>query len=228
MRFLSAALILLLASSTLTSCGGTGFWGTTIRGSGSYTASERQVSSFDAIELSGGMQLDIVVGEEASVIIHADENLHDYITTTVKNNVLVIDFEESVSTSNELRAEISMPSLRSIEVSGSSKLELSGLQEPSLELDFSGSVSGNLSGEVERLSIDIAGSSNLNCYDLQAEDVEIDIAGSGKIRTSVKSTLNVDVAGSAVVLYRGQPSVSIDQAGSARVERDESDPGTEL
>ncbi len=214
---LPIAASLLLASSVLQGCGGTGLWSHSIRGEGPYTTTSRQVAEFEAISMAGGMQLDIRVGEQPRVVIHADENLHQYITTRVKEGVLKIEFEQSVSSENPFRAEIDVPSLQSLDVAGSSKIAMTGLREASFELDVSGSASGTFEGEVDELTIDIAGSSNLNCFELQAQTVSIDIAGSGKVRTSASDSLDVDVAGSGVVIYRGEPSVSIDQAGSARV-----------
>ena len=73
------------------------FWSTSIQGEGPNLAIERPIESFDAISLEGGWELDVRVGELTSVVVQADENLHEYIATEVVDGRLRIRFLESVS-----------------------------------------------------------------------------------------------------------------------------------
>lgn len=188
-----------------------------MQGEGPYIQSQRELPDFNGIELSGGMKLDVIVGGPTHVVIHADENLHEYIRTRVEDGVLEIDFTESVSSSNDFRAEISVPSLNSIEVAGSSQMNVTGIDAEDFELDVAGSAKGTMSGNVHKLEVDVAGSSKLQLFDLVAQSVKIDVAGSANIEVAAEQHLDVDIAGSGVVHYKGSPSVSIDQAGSAKV-----------
>jgi hypothetical protein len=211
-------LALVLSSQTLVGCGGMSMWTVPIYGEGAFVEQQRALPAFDEIRLSGGMKLDIQVGGEARVVIHADENLQAYISTVVEDGVLRIKFEGSLSSDHELVAEIDVPSLQGLHVAGSSEISLGGLEEASFDLDIAGSARGTIEGKVQSLSVDIAGSSNLDMTELEAEDVSIDVAGSAKVKTFATRSLDVDVAGSAHVLYKGQPAVSVDKAGSATVE----------
>jgi len=214
LRSLPTALLLLTFLSA--GCHYSG-WGPRISGSGNVIDSERQLSEFHGVSLAGGMTLDIEVGAPQRVVIEADDNLQEYITTRIEDGVLEIEFEASVSSESELRAIISVPDLTSIDVAGSSKLSVFGVQGSSFELDVAGSASGSIAGSVDELAIDIAGSAKLELYELEAKRVQIDIAGSGRAEITAHETLDISIAGSGVVTYRGRPNVTSSQAGSATI-----------
>lgn len=208
--------IALLALSLSTGCRSS-VWSTSIQGEGPYISLDRPIEEFDAISLEGGWQLDVRVGEMTSVVIHADENLHEYIATDVKDGRLRIYFLEGVSTSNTLRAEVSTPHLHRLSIAGSGKLNVTGVDAKDFSISIAGSGKGSISGHTESLDVSIAGSGNLELYDLEANDVSIDISGSGSVQTTASRTLDVNIAGSGRVRYHGQPDVSVSQSGSGSV-----------
>ncbi len=219
MNFSKAALSIVLLSGLLGSCRSS-HWGYQVRGEGPQTASTRELETFDRISLSGGMKLDVVVGEPQSLVIFADGNLHEYIRTRIEGSTLKIDFTESISTKNELRAQISVAQLEGIAISGSSELNITNVNANAFYIDVAGSVAGTVEGTAKSLDVDIAGSARIDLFALRAEDVKVNVAGSAHLKVNAKEFLDVDVAGSADVTYRGKPNVSIDQAGSARVHAD--------
>ncbi len=192
-------------------------WNPAIEGSGVLVAEERAVEDFDQVALAGGMQLYVRVGLPHRVVLHADDNLQQHIRTEIEGGELRIRFEESVDSDHTLRADIDLPTLRGVDIAGSSNLTIVGVEGPQLELEVAGSCRGEVSGWVDALEVDVAGSARLNLFELEAKNVSIDIAGSGRVQTHAIETLEVDVAGSADVTYRGQPRVDIRQAGSASV-----------
>jgi hypothetical protein len=216
MQILRNLLPLFLASSLFTACNVVG-WNTTIQGKGPFTENQRQLGSFDRISLSGGMELDVVVGNEQSVVVHANGNLQEHIRTRIEGSTLKIDFTESVSCNGKLRAVISVPSLVGIEISGSSRLNVSHIASDDFYLDVSGSVGGVLEGKTGNLEVEISGSGKLEAFALQAQRVYIDVSGSGRLEVNASVHLDVNVSGSVDVTYYGKPDVNIDQSGSARV-----------
>lgn len=207
--------LLILSAACHTS--GCYFSGPRVVGEGPTTVSERSVGSFDAISVSGGLRLEVRVGQPLQVTIEAQENLHEVIRTEVRGTELEIWIDGSISTSREILARVDVPSLEALDLSGGIELDVSGLDGGSFELDVSGSAQGQISGRVDRLRIDTAGSADLDLFELDAREVSIDIAGSGTIRTTARESLDVDVAGSGEVTYRGKPRVTIEQSGSAKV-----------
>ena len=220
MNALRSFTALLLASTLFSSCN-TSLFDSTIRGEGPFIEVQREIESFDRISIEGGMQLNVVVGEPQAVVIHADTNLHQYIRTRIVDNTLKIDFTQSVSTPNHFMADIHVPTLAGISISGSSNLNIRNIDGASFSLDAAGSISGSLAGKTTALEIDIAGSSKLDTYALQTEKVTIDVAGSANLKVQASDQLDVDGAGSIRVTYRGAPAVTWDLAGSGKVVADQ-------
>ena len=61
-----------------------------IKGSGIIKIASKEIESFNSIEVEDNFTIDLEKGETSGLKIEADDNLHDVITTVVKNNVLVI------------------------------------------------------------------------------------------------------------------------------------------
>ena len=60
----------------------------TVRGEGNVVKKERTITSFDGITVSSGIDVYLKQGEKESITVEADENLHEYILTEVKDGVL--------------------------------------------------------------------------------------------------------------------------------------------
>lgn len=61
-----------------------------IKGSGIIKIASKEIESFNSVEVEDNIVIDLEKGETSGLKIEADDNLHDVITTVVKNNVLVI------------------------------------------------------------------------------------------------------------------------------------------
>jgi Putative auto-transporter adhesin, head GIN domain len=58
--------------------------------SGVHATQTRDVAAFNSVELAGGNNVVIRVGEKQSVVVKADDNLLNRVTTHVKSGALVI------------------------------------------------------------------------------------------------------------------------------------------
>lgn len=66
------------------------FLGPSVRGNGNVTKETREVGEFDQIKVSRGMNVYISQGTPASVVVIADNNLHEIIQTEVRGGVLKV------------------------------------------------------------------------------------------------------------------------------------------
>src|SRR3954463_10867895 len=85
-----------------------------VAGSGTMKLDKRSVPAFTSVDISGAYEVEIVVQKEQSIEIEGDDNLLALIKTEVKNGVLEINNEKSVSTKNKLRVRISVQKLDGI------------------------------------------------------------------------------------------------------------------
>lgn len=118
--------------------------------------------------------------------------------------------------------DITLPgrAFRAVTISGSGKLIMQDIDQPSLDLAISGSGSMRAQGASERVRISIAGAGNAKLAELTIKRLDVDIAGSGDIEAAPQEALNVDIAGSGNIRLLSDPAVvHTDIKGSGRVIR---------
>ena len=236
-QYLLIVVLLVMALSTL-ACGVTidGVDLNSVRGSGTVVTEERQVSGFERVELSGIGALVIEVGSEETLVIEAEDNLLEYIETTVRGDTLEIGSRErtNLQPTEPISYYLTVKSLDSISVSGLGNVvgpgleatrfsvDISGAGDVSLEsldaerLDISISGLGSLgidAGQVSEQSIDLSGSGGYNGRNLESADAEIYVSGLGSASVWATENLFVNISGSGSVRYAGDPSVDMDISG---------------
>jgi len=195
--------------------------GVALRGSGVAASETRDVDAFSTVEFNGSGFAHIVVANERSVVVTADDNMLEHLRTSVEGGRLILGFElGSYDTRTPVRFEIRTPSLRGVAVNGSGDLSIENLDAETFDVGIAGSGSITAGGRCDELEASIAGSGDLELRDLQARAASVRIAGSGGALVHVTESLAVDIAGSGDVRYSGSPRVTKSIAGSGTVARD--------
>jgi hypothetical protein len=177
-----------------------------IQGSGVATAQTREVAAFNSIELAGANNVVIRVGEKQSVVVKADDNLVNRVTTKVKAGALVIgNTPGSITTESPMSVEVTLPSLSAVALKGSGNILVSGLKTESLTVILSGS--GNVfgSGSATSLDVTVSGSGNARLTRLVANNVHAVVSGFGAIFVTATKRLDASILGSGTILYAGDP-----------------------
>lgn len=214
-------------------------------GSGKLATETRALPEFQAIELSGSMDLKVRQGSPQSVQVQADDNLLPLLETVVEGGGadarLNLKWKrwQSISTRSKVVVTVVVPKLSAVALKGSGDLQLDAFNTPALKLAISGagdarikdlatdemvlslSGSGNVAGQgkATRLKISIAGSGDVRLADLQSDEVRVSIAGSGDAAVNAQKSLDVSIAGSGDVSYVGSPSVKSSVAGSGSINK---------
>jgi len=92
------------------------------KGNGNIVKEEREMNSFNAIEVGGAFDVYLTQGEPQSVNIETDENLLDNIKITVNNSRLVIK-SNNIKSYTKLNVYITVPEISFINASGASSIE---------------------------------------------------------------------------------------------------------
>lgn len=189
-------------------------------GSGSRTSEERDTGPFTAIEMASAIDLEISVGPETSVVVEGDDNVVDFINTTVRNDRLVIETESGrrFTTSGPLVVKVTSPRVDEVDLSGSGSADIRGVEADALTLVLNGSGSLTAQGTVEQLAIDAVGSGSVDTTQLDATDAKVDLSGSGSVVLAANGALEADVSGSGSVEYLGNPTVSSDISGAGSLD----------
>ena len=115
------------------------------------------MAAFSSVELAGSNNVVIHVGEKQSVVVRADDNLVDSVTTEVQSGQLVIaNTPGSFTTNSPMSVEINAPTLNAFTLSGSGNIVVSGIEAESLKVTLPGSGTLTGSGTATRLDVTVA------------------------------------------------------------------------
>ena len=212
---------------------------TEVRGSGIINTETRRVSGFDAIEMNGIGNVMIRQGDKESLQITTDDNLTEYIRSSVNGKTLMLEIQEGVHLlpSDSITYLVTVKSLNQILIDGAGKIEVSPLTAGNLKISINGDgivnfddvvadvlavdISGlgevNAAGEVNTLYVDLSGSGKIQVSELRARMGTFDVSGSGDISAWVTDVLTVDISGSGMMDYYGSPVVNATISGSGNV-----------
>lgn len=190
-----------------------------VEGSGVRASQTRNVPSFAAVDLAGGNNVTIHVGGTRSVVVSADDNLLDHVTTRVEDGALVIGTTPgSFTTKSPMNVDVTVPSLDALTLSGSGVVSAEGIDADSLTIALPGSGVLRASGTARTVDVDHSGSGDAQLAGLVGENVHAVLSGSGRIVVTAKKSLEATVSGSGAIFYGGDPAqVTTNVTGSGAV-----------
>jgi len=214
-----------------------------ITGSGDVVTLEEPITGFDKVDISYSFEVNLNQGESFSVVIRADDNLVEHLQVVKQGSTLKIGLKPNSPDLQgaTLQAEITMPELTGLDMSGSSHVTITGFKSvQTLVVDASGAshlqgdieadtISFNLGGSSEVILTgsaqnlimeEASGSSVVDLTDFPVVDASLKAGGKSHVIVNVSGRLDVDASSSANVYYLGDPTLgTIDTSGSATVER---------
>lgn len=239
-KLLFVCIVAVAAGTILCAC-----HGKRLRGKGAKITQSVAVTPFNSLLLEESVKTIITVqpGAQPSLQLKGYENILQHIKTVVENNQLHIssDLENGVSLDKHdgTTAEIIVPSLSALDLSGASDIEIHGdVTGDSFAVQVAGAgniVADNLNvkgfttqisgagnveikgGTVQSASFVISGAGKISSFPLQAADVTIGISGAAKADITATKTLNVDINGAGKVKYKGHPVVTKDISGAGSI-----------
>ncbi len=209
-------------------------------------ASVRTISgSFNAIKISGGIDLYLSQSDNEAVAVSAsEEKFKEYIKTVVENGTLRIYYDDdrrNWSTRNKkLKAYVSFKNLDKLNASGASdvvvsgtistsslEMQLSGASDfrgmvkvSSLKLDLSGASDVTISGTASTVDIESSGASDVKGYDLVTDNCNAKASGASDINITVNKELNAHVSGASDVYFKGTALIKdLHSSGASNVSR---------
>jgi len=211
-----------------------------LTGTGNVVTREESIFDFDKVDISHSFEVDIKQGENFSVIIRVDDNLVEHLQVEKFGSTLKIGLKPDVSkvSNATLEAEITMPELTGLDISGASNASISGfkstknltvdlsgssslrgdIEAGDTSFDLSGSSDVNLTGSAGNLTLEASGSSDVDLSDFPVADAKIDASGASTVTVNASGTLNVAASGASDVFYLGNPSLgNIDASGASTV-----------
>lgn len=219
-------ILLLAAIIVVTTSSCRYMWGKKVKGNGSISSTERSVSSFKNVDVSGAIELYVAQGDTKPVKIETDENLLQYIEVEQEGNRIIIKSRDgyNLRPTNKIKVYVTSPVYNDIDVSGASningagritnteamKMDVSGagdinmeINAPSISADISGAGAVNLKGETKTFDLTLTGAGKAHCYELLSETTKVDISGAGDADVFASVKLDAQVSGAGSVTYKG-------------------------
>jgi len=177
---------------------------------------------FSGIHASGKWRLKLQRGETYNVEIEAPEYLLEGLIVEKEKNVLNLGLEKGWRLkSGRLKALVTLPSLESLQVSGSVTVDMNGFESERMKIKASGSTKiGGHANKIYYLTLKGSGSTHFDLMNNPVTFAEIDLSGSSTVSVSMAGgDLKGSISGSGTVVYDGDirdQEVSISGSGSVK------------
>ena len=96
---------------------------------GNLITEEKEYSNFTVVDIGSAFKVEIIQSTLYSVNITANENILDKIDVTQEGNTLIIRAGPNISMTSLYEAEIAMPKLTELVISGASKVTAEGFSD---------------------------------------------------------------------------------------------------
>ncbi len=151
-----------------------------IEGNGMVKEETRELGQFDKVANEGSFEVEIIRDSSFYVIVKAESNLLNLVSTDINSGALIINTRENVNNTRPIKLEVHVPEIKALEMNGSGFIRFYGFETESFSavINGSGNISGSMVSEEAWLKTDGSGSFNL---DMDAGNVEAIISGSGNI-----------------------------------------------
>ena len=197
-----------------------------------YTTVSRHYNfrDFNRLSVSHSFEVDLTFADTYSVDVQVPDFMEPYLRVKNVAGKLILSVEKLPrdvqrmlnDSRHELKAQVTMPRLVSLEMSGASRVTASGLLQlnvENLDVDLSGAsklIALEAKG-VDRLSIDVSGASKCRLK-AAAEEVHADISGASKVEwEGTALRMNVDCSGASNGHFNGNVGrLYVDASGSSK------------
>jgi hypothetical protein len=222
-KFYILVLISLMVASSLAcqavSIGGVNLGST--RGSGTVVEENRPISGVKTVEVANQGNLIIQIGVEESLVIEAEDNLMDSITSDVRSGRLTLGTKSGVNLRNTepINYYLTVPGLQGLSVSSSGDIDAPALEAERFEIRVSSSGDINIEELIARqLEVDITSSGDVTINAGVVEDQDVRISSSGNYDASRVDSRQVKVrlssSGDAVVRVEEQLDATLSSSGN--------------
>jgi hypothetical protein len=201
----------------------------------------RPLDGFDAVEVSGGIDLVLRQGASFAVEVVVPDGDAAQIITEVRGNKLEIRRKNSLGFfdwGDHGSVNVTLPALKSLAASGGSDVRVEGsvssdtlaivasggsdvsleVAAGALDVEASGGSDLRLRGTARSANVRSSGGSDLNASQLTANEVDLQSSGGSDLSIAVRDKIVAHASGGSDISYTGQPSVvDVDTSGGADI-----------
>lgn len=198
-----------------------------VSGNGEVVSIERDVTTdFYVVKGSSGLDVYLTEGDSPKIVVEADENLHEYIETSIEDGKLNIRTTKNIRRADARKVHVTYTTLEGIEASSGAdvkvlsqvkaeNLTLKSSSGADLELDVytreltAAASSGSrikLSGSAKNSSLKASSGSDIKAQELETLTCEAQASSGADITIKVLNTLEGKASSGGSIKYYGDPS----------------------
>ncbi len=182
------------------------------------TTETRTVDAFDAIELSGSVDVDAKIGPDVSVEVEASPEIIGDIETVVEGGTLQVRLKRGLRVNTgRMIVRITAPSLEGITVLGSGDAQIEGLDEETFSISVSGSGDVEAAGKAESVVAAPPRAGGIGGRARACGVAPQKLRGSGDISLTATDSATGSIAGSGDISVHGGATCTIAVSGSGDV-----------
>ena len=221
MKTLTKILAILLLLIITTSCFLDG-----VKGNRKVITEKRKVTStFDAITVSQGIEVQLTMGDKTLLSLEADENLHEIIITEVKDEVLHIYSEKNIRSSKARTVYVTTPTIHKIKAtSGADVISENTIKSEDLKVSLTSGAHVNLQLKVEEFActttsgayaklegratnftVKATSGSDIKAQELETKICNAKATSGASISINVIDSLDVKATSGGHIKYTGNP-----------------------
>ncbi len=190
----------------------------------------RDVAQFDALELEGAAQLQIRVGEPASLVIQGSAAAVERVQADVYGSTLRISSKPRNWFTNQSKPGVTLligvPRLASLRVEGGNDVHMTGFDGGDTQIRASGAVHLRGEGRLDLLNMRLSGAGHADLSELLAQHVKVTVDGVGSVVVHPQEALEATMNGVGAIFYEGNPrhlSTQMNGVGTIGQRRDKDD-----
>jgi hypothetical protein len=152
------------------------------------TGKEASFTDFDKVEIQDGFHVDIIVGEEYSVILKVDDDVLEKIEVVQQGDTLIFQvkpFQDIVP--DTLVAEVTMPALTTLSLGSGSHVSVKG------------------SGD--DLTLKASAGSHADLSDFKVKNADVTARSGSHVTVNVSDKLEVSASSGSHIFYLGDPYI---------------------
>ncbi len=190
---------------------------------GPQAAKTYDFSDFSEVSISGAWKVEIVQSSTYAVEVHAPENTMNMVSVAKNGGKLAISLEKITNLGfTRMSATIHLPSLKSLEAYGGSKITFSGFNEETLNIKIEGA--SDVEGEkntIQNLFLKGAGASKVDLKESPVTNADVRVEGAGSVELNMAGgDLTGSLSGAVSLKYSGSvKSQRVETAGAVSVKQ---------
>lgn len=211
-------------------------------GSGDIVTEKRAVPDFTGIKVSEGIEVELTAGNPGEVVIEADDNVIQYIRTSVKNGILRIGISDNTSIhSATLKAYVKAPEICSIAVSSAAVLKgmnvlkcpgrmtldassgsqiIAVVDAPDIDGEASSGSNLDLKGSTQNLDVSASSGSTVKAAGLMSEQAKVASSSGASVSVFASIALKAKASSGGSIRYKGEPALAKEESSGGSVSKD--------